>query len=228
MSQKHILITSFHGDPNLGLHGVATDRYCLVGKCVSEKQVSEIESVLKVPVYKTTLYGTDLVGLFAAGNSSVLLVPSIIFENELQALSTWLAKIKVKLCVINTEHTAFGNNILLNDKVAIISTVYSKSNKKDIEKALGFKVEVMDLADTAVPGSVGRLTNKGAIFSPNISDVEIKKIEQLLKFEIGLGTVNLGNPFVSAGLLANSFGFLVGEQSSGFEISRIDESLGFI
>ena len=226
--QKHISILSFHGDPNIGLHGLATDKYCLVGKCVSDKQVAELEANLKVPVYRTTFYGTDLIGLFAAGNSSVLLVPKIIFENELKILKAWLDKIQVKLAVINTEHTAFGNSILLSDKIAIISNVYDKNTKKQIQQALGFEPIQMSLSGTSVPGSVGKITNKGAIFSPNISDAEIRKLESLLKFEIGLGTVNLGNPFISAGLIANSFGFAIGQQSSGFEISRVDESLGFI
>lgn len=228
MSQKHIFISSFHGDPNVGLHGIATDRYCLVGKGVSDKQVAELEAILKVPVYRTSFYGTDLIGLFAAGNSSVLLVPKIIFENELKSLKAWLEKLSVKLIVIDTEHTAFGNSILLSDKVAILSNVYDKATKKQIQQAIGIETVSMDLAGTSVPGSVGKITNKGAIFSPNISDAEIKKLEQLLKFEIGLGTVNLGNPFVSAGLIANSFGFVIGEQSSGFEMSRVDESLRFI
>ena len=229
MSQKHISILSFHGDPNIGLHGLATDKYCIVGKCVSDKQAKELEDVLKVPVFRATLYGTDLIGLFAAGNSSVLLIPKIVFENELKVLKNFMEKIKVKVAVIDTEHTAFGNNILLNDKIAVISSAFNQSAQKQIKEALGMKqITVMDLAQMSVPGSAGKITNKGAIFSPNLSDNDIKKVEALLKFEIGLGTVNLGNPFISAGLIANSFGFAIGEQSSGFEISRIDESLRFI
>ncbi len=228
MSQKHISILSFHGDPNIGLHGLATDKYCLVGKCVSDKQVKELEDIFKVPVYRTTLYGTDLIGLFAAGNSSVLLIPKIVFENELKVLKNFLEKINVKVAVIDTEHTAFGNNILLDDKTAIISSAFNQSAKKQIHDALGIKPIVMDLARMSVPGSVGKITNKGGIFSPNLSDDDIKKVESLLKIEIGLGTINLGNPFLSAGLIANSFGFAIGIQSSGFEISRVDESLRFI
>ena len=228
MSHKHISILSFHGDPNIGLHGLATDKYCIVGKCVSDKQVKELEDVLKVPVYRATIYGTDLAGLFLAGNSSVLLVPKIVFENELKNLKIAMEKINVKIFVIDTDHTAFGNNILLNDKNAIISTVFNKEAEKQIHTALGFKPIMMDLAGTSVPSSVGKITNKGAIFSPNLSDDDIRKLEKLLGFELGLGTVNLGNPFISAGLIANSFGLAIGEQSSGFEISRVDESLGLM
>jgi len=228
MSQKHISILSFHGDPNIGLHGLATDKYCIVGKCVSDKQVAELENVLKVPVYRATLYGTDLIGLFATGNSSVLLIPKIVFENELKALKSLMEKLNVKVAVIDTEHTAFGNNILLSDSIAIISSAFNQASQKQIKDALGIKPTIMNLANMSVPGSVSKITNKGAIFSPNLSDDDIKKVESLLKIEIGLGTVNLGNPFLSAGLIANSFGFAIGQQSSGFEISRVDESLGFI
>ncbi|MEM2873888.1 MAG: translation initiation factor IF-6 [Candidatus Nanoarchaeia archaeon] len=226
---KHISILNFHGDPNIGLHGFATDRYCLVGRCVADKQVADLEKKLKVPVFRVCIYGTDLVGLFAAGNSSLLLLPHIIFENELETLKNLLEPLKVVIKVIKTEHTAFGNNILLNDKVAILSQVYNKKSVVALKAALGdLGVEQMSLANTAVPGSVGKITNKGGIFSPNLSDAEIKMLERLLKFEIGLGTVNLGNPFVASGLIANSFGFAIGSSSSGFEISRVDESLGFL
>jgi translation initiation factor 6 len=228
MSQKHISILNFHGDPNIGLHGMATDTYCLIGKCATDKQVAELESVLKVPVFRVTIYGTDLVGLFAIGNSSTLLIPKIIFENELKALKSQLEKINIKVEVIDTEHTAFGNNILLTDQIAIISSEFNPASQKQLHDVLKIKPIVMDIANAPIPGSVGKITNKGAIFSPNLSEGDILKIEKLLGYEIGLGTINLGNPFVSSGIIANSFGFVIGQQSSGFEISRVDESLRFI
>ena len=46
--------------------------------------------------------------------------------------------------------------------------------------------------------------------------------------EVGIGTVSTGSSIVSSGVIANSNGFLVSSNSSGFEIGRIDESLGFI
>jgi translation initiation factor 6 len=225
---EHVVITDFHGDPNVGLHGLATDKFCLVGKTVTDKQVEEIERKLKVPVIRATLYGMDLVGLFAVGNSSALLVPAIVFDSELRHLKEKLEKLGVKLAVIKTEHTAFGNNIIVNDKIAIVSKFYSKEAVAQIEESLNVKAVQLDLANASVPGSVGEINSKGGIFSPNLSDEEIKAVEKLLKFEIGLGTVNLGNPFVSSGIIANSFGFAVGKASSGFEITRVDESLGFL
>ena len=226
--RKHVAILSFHGDPNVGLYGLATDRFCLLGRNVSSKHVKEIKEVLGVPIIQTSLYGTDLVGLFAAGNSKVVLLPEIVFETEFKKLKSALEKIDVEIKTIKTAHTALGNNIILNDKVGIVSPLFSKNKLNQIKKIFDIKIEQFKIAELSVPGSIGVITNKGGIFNPNISDSDIKRIEKLLGFEIGLGTVNMGNPFVSSGIIANSNGFVVGSHSSGYEIARIDESLGFL
>lgn len=225
---KHAAIMSFHGDPNLGLYGVATDKFCLLSRSIPDKQVKEIKEVLGVPVFQVGLYGTDLIGLFAAANSKAVLLPEIIYENELKKLKAHLKKLGIKVQVIKTEHTALGNTILVNDKVAVISSVYSKSQANKIKKLFGVKSIQFDIAGLTIVGSVGIITNKGALFNPNLSDADIKKIEKLLGFEMGLGTINMGNPFVSSGVIANSHGFVVGGYSSGYEIGRLDESLGFL
>ncbi|MBD3262771.1 translation initiation factor IF-6 [Candidatus Woesearchaeota archaeon] len=226
--RKHAAIMSFHGDPNIGLYGVATDKFCLLGRNISKKQVKTIKEVLDVPVIQIGLYGTDLVGLFAVANSKVVLLPEIIFKSELKKLKAELTKLNVDVKLIKTEHTALGNNILLNDKISIISSVYSNAKKKQIEKIIGVKLKKIKLSGLSIPGSIGVITNKGGIFTPHLTDADIKKVEKLLGFEIGLGTVNLGNPFISSGIIANSNGFIVGDHSSGYEIGRIDESLGFL
>ena len=225
----HIAILNFHGDPNVGLHGLATDKFCLLGRCVRDEDLKKIESVLHVPVFQVGLYGTDLIGLFAVATSTTVLLPEIIYPNELKNLRVQLSKIGVKVFTLKTEHTAFGNNILLNDKNCILSTVYDKKTVAQIKKIFpDVNFEQMDLAKLSIPGSAGKVTNKGGVFSPNLNDSDIAKVEKLFGFEIGLGTVNMGNPFVSSGIIANSFGFVVGANSSGYEMARVDESLGFL
>jgi translation initiation factor 6 len=53
-------------------------------------------------------------------------------------------------------------------------------------------------------------------------------VEEYLGFEIGLGTLNMGSPIVGSAVVANSNGFIVGGLSSGHEIGRVEESLGFL
>lgn len=220
----HAIKLNLEGNPNIGLYGIATDKFCIVGKGVSKKNVTKIEETLGVPVYQIKLYGTDLIGIFAVGNSNGLLVPDIIFKSELEELK----KSPIKFSTIKTEKTALCNNILCNDKIAFVSKDYSKEELDKIKEALGVKIIQTDIAGTKVPGSCGVLTNKGAILNQNMSESEIKKVEKELGYEIGLGTVNMGNNFISSGLIANSNGFVAGSQTSGHELVRIDESLRFI
>jgi translation initiation factor 6 len=220
----HAIKLSFNGDPNIGMYGIATDSFCILGQSVQKKHIAKIEKTLGVPVYQIKLYGTDLVGIFAVGNSNGIIVPHVTFESELKELK----KLPIKVHIMKTQKTALTNNILCNDKVAFVSKEYSKEEVKQIKDALKVKVIQVDVAETPFPGSCGALTNKGAIFNQNAADAEIEKIEKALGQEVGLGTVNMGNGFMGSGIIANSNGFLAGKLSSGFEIVRIDESLGFL
>ncbi len=222
----HLIKTNFNGDPNIGMYAVATDSFCLVGKSVPDSEVKKIKQVLNVPVYKLRIYGTSFLGIFIAATSKKILVPKIIFDEELEEFK----KIKeAKVEVINTRHTALKNNILCNDNVAIFSNEFSPEEKKHLSRKLGIKNPItLASINKAVPGSSGILTNSGGIISPSTQEKDIKKIEKKTNFELGLGTVNMGSPFLGAGVIANSNGFLVGSLSSGIEIGRIDESLGFL
>jgi translation initiation factor 6 len=200
-----------NGDPNIGMYGIATEKFCLLGKSIPKKHIKKIKEILGVPVYQIRLYGTDLIGIFAVANSNCLIVPDIIFEEELAELK----KLPIKLKVIKTQKTAMNNNILCNDEIAFVSKEYTKEEVKELKEALKVKIVQTDVAGTTLPGSCGILTEKGAIFNPNTEVTEIEKIEKELGYEIGLGTTNLGNAFVSAGLIANSNGYIAGGLTSG-------------
>jgi len=217
----HAIRINLDGNPNIGLYGLATDKFCIIGKNLAKKNIAKIEETLKVPVYQLNLYGTNLIGIFAVGNSNGILIPNIVFESELEELK----KLPIKFTIIKTEKTALNNNILCNDKVAFVSKDYSKKEVEQIKDALKVKIIQMDIAGTNLPGSNAVLTNKGALFNQNTSESDIQKIEKELGFEIGLGTVSMGNNMISSGLIANSNGFVAGELTSGHELVRIDESL---
>ena len=223
---SHLKKLSFNGDPNIGMYAVATDSFCLVGKSVSSKDASEIGRILQVPVYRLRIYGTSFLGIFVAATSKKILVPKIIFDEELAEFK----KIKeAKVEVIDTNHTALNNNILINDSIAILSKEFSKEEVSEIKEKLGIKnVFKIPSFNNSVPGSCGILTNRGGLLCPGISEKELEKVEKHLKYEIGLGTINMGSFFVGAGVIANSNGFLAGDLSSGIELGRVDESLGFL
>jgi len=77
-------------------------------------------------------------------------------------------------------------------------------------------------------GSAGIVTNKGCLLHRDASGDEIKIVEQILKVNVGIGTANFGSPFVGSCMIANSHGAVVGESTTGAEITRLMETLGFL
>lgn len=218
-----VIQTNFFGDNNLGLFGKASDEYCFIGN-VMKKEIKKIEKSLKVKAVKITIANTDLVGIFCAFNSNGIVVPRIINESELKKFK----KVGLNVKVIKSKYTALGNLILCNDKGALISKLFSKREKKDIEDVLGVETEFGTVANIKTVGSCGIATNKGCLVHRDVKEEEIGKIEDVLKVDVDIGTLNFGSPFVGACGIANSKGAVVGETSTGPEIHRLMEALSFL
>ena len=220
----HLFKTSFNGNPNIGLLGIATDEYCIIGIQIPEKTIHRIEETLKVPVIITSICGTELAGVFCAANSRCLLLPDITFSNELKILD----KHKINYELIKTKHTALGNNILCNDFGCIVSKKLGKTEINKIEKALGVKVEESTINKLDIIGAAAVLNTKGCLVHEDIKKEEKDKIERMLNTICGTGTINMGSPFVKAGVIANSNGIIVSSSSGNPEVMNADEVLGFV
>src|SRR3990172_8728785 len=118
-----IIKSSFHGDPNVGLYGFATDSYGICG--VRNKK---LEKTLGVKFHLIPLYGTHLSGLFAAGNSQGIVVSDILGKNDIKHM-----KSITNVLILDTSFTATGNLVLANDNGVIISLLLRKF-KKQIEE----------------------------------------------------------------------------------------------
>ena len=128
----HILTCNYNQNPNVGLFCYANDKYCLVPHLFPKKLKKEFEEVLQVPIYEIKAVGTDLLGVFLAGNDDCLLVPKIMFKTELQQLE----KFKIKYKIINTELTALGNNLLIANGMCIANPDYNDTMLKEIKSGL--------------------------------------------------------------------------------------------
>ena len=71
-------------------------------------------------------------------------------------------------------------------------------------------------------------TNHGVLAHPLASDAELAFIKKCLHAPARIGTVNHGHGLVGAGLAANQNGAAVGSRTTGIELGRIDEALGFL
>ena len=60
----HVKKIAFESNTNIGLFAYANDEYCLVGEQTSERDIEAIEQILKVPIHKLNIAGTNLLGVF--------------------------------------------------------------------------------------------------------------------------------------------------------------------
>jgi len=213
-----ILRTNFSGDPNLGLYGFATDKYCFLGI----KPKKKIKQALSVPVHRATVLSTELAGIFCTGNSKGIIVPYVIEEHELEKIE----KIQ-RVLVIKSMYTALGNLVLMNDNGIVISPLLKK-NKKDIEAFFELPCAISTIANNRLVGAFATATNSGCLVQPKIKENEIKTLERILKVDVDISTVNFGSIFIKSGLIANSNGVITSERTSGPELGQITETLKFL
>ena len=214
-----MLKTDFNGNPNVGLYGFATDKYCLVGKGLNKKVVEEIKEVLNVPVYDITINNSHLVGVYCSGDENILFVPEIIKEHEEQELR----KLKIDYKIIKSNFSALGNNLVVKDGICLANPEF----EGDIDKQLGLKVNKIELGGHKVVGSCVVLNKHGCLVNIDIEEKEIKEVEKILGLDAGISSVNRGNPYVKSGIICNSNGYIIGGETTGAEVLRIENALGF-
>jgi translation initiation factor 6 len=202
----------------------ANDHFCLVGNVVDEKTKEKIQEVLGVPVHTINICGTPLVGVFIAGNNKCIIVPDIAFESELKKLR----ELNIPFKVISTKLTAFGNNMICTDTGVFVNSDYSAKVKKMIRQALGVILRPGKIANIKTVGSISAVNAKACITHIDASDADVKYLEEALGVKVYTSTINLGNPFIGAGLCCNKNGFVIGNQSTGVETTMVDEYLGFL
>jgi translation initiation factor 6 len=119
-----------------------------------------------------------------------------------------------------------GNNILANDKFALVHPELHKDTVKDIRDVLDVEVEKGRIASQKTVGAAGVVTNKGLLCHPHASKKELEILEERFGVSAKIGTANYGTPLVGACMIANSKGAVVGLSTTPIELGRIEEALG--
>lgn len=215
---------NLRGNPNLGVAISTTDQAALVPPNLEDKDLKLMEEALQVPLIKTHISGSNLAGALAVGNSQGFVVSKYAFDREIDAIrETGLAVERIP-----DRLTAVGNIVLVNDHGALINPLLSDKSAELISSTLDVDVERGKIANFMITGSVALATNKGVLTHPSATPEELKLLESTLKVPADVGTVNRGTRLVGAGAVANSHGVLVGQDTTGPEMARIEESLGFL
>ena len=212
------------GSPNLGVYISVNDEVAIVPFNLSTEVEDIIKETLEVDTIKTSIAGCNLNGALAVGNSNGFVVSPYINERELQTLED--AGLNVSL--MPGKYTAVGNIIAANDHGAIAGPNVGEKAIKVIEDTLKVPVEISSIADSNIIGSSSLVTNKGFLVHRDASYEELDFVEEVFKVEGNIGTVCKGMPLVGACGIANSQGAIVGESTTGPEMARLEESLGFL
>ena len=212
------------GSPNLGVYISVNDEVAIVPFNLSTEVEDIIKETLEVDTIKTSIAGCNLNGALAVGNSNGFVVSPYINEKELQTLED--AGLNVSL--MPGKYTAVGNIIAANDHGAIVGPTVGEKAVKVIEDTLKVPVEISSIADSNIIGSSSLVTNKGFLVHRDASYEELDFVEEVFKVEGNIGTVCKGMPLVGACGIANSQGAIVGESTTGPEMARLEESLGFL
>ena len=217
---------SILGNPNIGIYIFANDKIALVppGLTSSEKEV--ITETLKVDVIETKIAGTIIIGALVAGNNNGIILPRNVLDEEYFNLKNALNKYGIEVYVSSSKNTALGNIILANDKKCISGGVLEKSEINALREVLGVDIIEKNIMGLPIPGSLAVVTNTGGVVHPDISDEELSFLENTFGVPFERATVNSGVPFIKTGLVANKYGALVGELTTGPEIMRIQRGLG--
>ncbi len=215
----HVQQVSVNGEDFIGLLGFATDRYSVL----AEK--FPMTAPLGVPELRTRIYGTNLIGMFCCGNSNGILLPYFVSESKIAEMGKFFSERDVEIGILPGRYTALGNLIACNDNGAVISPKIS--DVEIVEDVLGVKARVMEIAGHEEVGSCCLATNNGFIAHPGAED-DMRVLKKVFGVEGKTGSVNFGFPFVKTGLIANTNGYLAGSGTTGIELGRVDEALGFL
>lgn len=206
----------------IGAFAIATDSYLLLTQNATKNEETLIAGNLGVPVVRCSIDGSDLIGVYAIANSNGILLPEIVDRAEVLAMKRHLPDVNIS--TISTSLNALRNNILANDRIAIVNREYSRAETKKIGDALGVEVIVRHIGGYDTIGANNILTNKGMVMNNSATDDDIAFVKRL-GIEFSQSTANLGSSSIGLSVIANSKGLVVGDQTTGFEMARMSEGL---
>jgi len=219
-----VLRAAFSGSSYVGVFARVTDDCLLVRSDIDDQLAEACGSELDVPVVPTTIGGSGTVGALAVGNKHGLLVSSRVTDREQDRLAdaTGLSVVELPGRV-----NAAGNVVLANDTGAYVHPDLTREAVQSVRDALDVPVERGALAGVHTVGTAAVATNRGVLCHPKTDDETLDRLEALLDVPADIGTINYGGALVGSGLLANDSGYVVGEATTGPELGRIDDALGY-
>ena len=212
------------GNPNVGVFITATDNLAIVPYNLLDERVEIIKETLDVEVIKSSISGSSLIGSLSVANSNGIVVSPHVLDREVKQFKD----MGLNVATIPGQYTAVGNIVAANDKGAIASPFLEDEAIQVLEETLDVDVKASHIVGSDIIGSLIKVTNRGFLMSPNALKSEVNFAREVFGVEGDIGTVGRGIPLVGACIIGNSKGAIVAKDSTGPEMARVEEALGFL
>lgn len=204
--------------PYIGAYSKVFGVNAVVNKNTPSGFMKKVRDFLKVnSVAVTNVGGVHAVSSMIAVNSSFIIVPDTVEDEELKELKT-LGK---EVLVTKSKLKAWGNMMVLSDRGVLFSPMVSKVEAKGVIDSLGTDYDFASLANYTAIGALV-VSGEEVCFASNLlMEDEKRLLEDLLRLRVYTVSVNNGLPFIRLGMLLSSHGILVGDSTTGNEIMNI-------
>jgi len=213
------------GNPNVGVYVRVTDTHLFVPRGITEQNVRDVEEAFGLEATTVSIGGSPLVGSLVAANRHGAVAADFATDAEVQVFRD--AGLQV-MRLAHTRLNAAGNNVLANDKGCIVHPDLAAATAQAIGEVLQVPVQRGRVAGIPTVGTAAVATGRGVLCHPLTTDEELSFIKKSLHAPARIGTVNHGHGLVGAGLAANAAGAVCGSRTTGIELGRIEEALGFL
>ncbi len=209
-----------NGNPYIGVFCAANEDLLLLDRAVPKPAVHSIAEALGARAIQTTIAHSSVIGSLVAMNSNGILASPFIEEDEVEVIGGPVYPLPHRL-------SAVGNNVLCNDRGALVHPGYNDDAVAFISEALGVRAVRGTVAGVKTVGAVAVATNKGVLCHPHIRPGEMEVLKEALGVPVAITTANYGSALVGACMVANSKGAVVGAKTTPIELGRIEEGLGY-
>jgi translation initiation factor 6 len=217
-------LLDFNENPNVGIYCRANESVVFIQKSLPKKAKKLVAEVLGVKVVELSIADSTIIGSLLTFNSHGAIVTAYANKETFKIIEDLGYKVFPIKDVIN----AAGNDILANDYGALVHPDLQNASVKKISDILGVNVHKGTIASLGTVGMAAVVTNKGCLCHPKATDEEKKQLEKVFGVDVMIGTINHGVPMIGSGRVANSKGAIIGNMTTGIEMGRIEEALGFL
>jgi len=217
-------LLDFNENPNVGVFCRANDEIAFVQKGLRKKDKKKIGSTLHVKLVELQIADASIIGSLLTFNSTGAVVTDLIDTDTIKLIEQQ----GFDVCIIEDKFNAAGNDILINDKGALVHPNLEDKALKQIEKTCNVPVYRGTIGSLKTVGMAAVVTNKGLLCHPKVTQEEKHQLEKVFDVPAMIGTVNHGVPLIGSGLVASTKGAIIGNLTTGIEMGRIEEALGFL